>query len=191
MYWQVYLHKTVVSAEVLLTGILRRAKELARSDESLFSTPALRQFLLNDHSRADFQSHPDLLDVFASLDDSDITVSIKQWSNHGDAVLADLCKRLMNRQLFKIILRKGPFEPIEIAALKSQVQQKMQLTDAAMPFYFLEGSIVNNAYSTGSDKIRILMKNGSVLDISEAADTLNIKVLSEAVEKHYCCFPKC
>ena len=97
----------------------------------------------------------------------------------------------MNRQLFKILLRKGNFEPEEIAALKSRLQLTMQLSDAVLPYYFLEGSIVNNAYSTGSDKIRILMKNGSVQDISEAADTLNIKVLSEAVEKHYCCFPKC
>ncbi len=191
MYWQVYLHTTVVSAEVLLTGILRRAKEIARADEGLFATPSLRQFLINDHSRNDFEKQPELLDVFAALDDSDITVSIKQWSGHTDPVLSDLCKRLMNRQLFKILLRKGNFEPEEIAALKSRLQLTMQLSDAVLPYYFLEGSIVNNAYSTGSDKIRILMKNGSVQDISEAADTLNIKVLSEAVEKHYCCFPKC
>lgn len=190
MYWQVYLHKTVVSAEVLLTGILRRAKEIARTDERLFATPSLHQFLLNDVSRTDFVNRPELLDVFASLDDSDITVSIKQWSTHTDGVLADLCKRLMNRQLFKILLRKGVFEPEETAALKAQVQQKMKLAEEVLPYYFMEGSIVNNAYSTGSDKIRILMKSGNVQDISEAADTLNIKVLSEAVEKHYCCFPK-
>ncbi|MFM9027480.1 MAG: HD domain-containing protein, partial [Bacteroidota bacterium] len=109
MYWQVYLHKTVVGAECLLTGILRRARQVALGDSHLFTTPALRTFLLNDYTRSDFDSDSGLLDAFAGLDDSDITSSIKVWTNHPDFVLSELSKRLLHRRLFKIVLRREPF----------------------------------------------------------------------------------
>lgn len=190
MYWQVYLHKTVVSAECLLTGILRRAKEIAKMDETLFATPSLKCFLLNDYVKADFDTNPELLDQFAQLDDSDISTSIKIWSDHADPILSDLCRRLINRNLFKIILRKGPFDSAERDVLWKAVKGDLTLDESAMSYYFLEGSIVNNAYSTSNDKIRILMKNGEIKDVTEAADTLNLKALSEPVEKYFCCFPK-
>ena len=190
MYWQVYLHKTVVSAECLLTGILKRAKEIARNDSSLFATPPLKVFLMEDYSKADFIYKAELLDEFAGLDDSDIAVAIKVWAVHSDMVLSDLCNRLINRKLFKIHLRKTPFSEIEMSAIKDEIQHNFKLDSKDLSYYFLQGALVNNAYSTQSDSIGILLKSGEIQDITEAADTLNLKVLSEPVMKYFCCFPK-
>ncbi len=106
MYWQVYLHKTVVSAEVLLINILKRAKELSRSGKKLFATPAFSYFLNNEVTRADFEKDRSILELFTQLDDSDIGTSIKVWSKSEDKILSDLCSRMINRKLFKIILQK-------------------------------------------------------------------------------------
>jgi HD superfamily phosphohydrolase len=189
MYWQVYLHKTVVSAECLLTGILRRARFVGHTDPELFVTPALNVFLQNDYSRADFESNPGLLDVFANLDDSDISTAMKIWSDHPDAILSDLCRRLMHRRLFKIRLSKTPFDTTRVGQWKDFVLSALKLTEPELSYYFIEGNLLNNAYSTQSDNIGIMLKSGEIQDITEAADTLNLKVLSEPVTKYYCCFP--
>ena len=185
-----YLHKTAVSAECLLTGILKKAKEIARKDSALFATPPLKVFLLEDYSKADFISKAELLEQFAGLDDSDIAVAIKIWAGHSDSVLSDLCNRLINRKLFKIHLRKTPFSEIEMSAIKDEIQHNFKLDSKDLSYYFLQGALVNNAYSTQSDSIGILLKSGEIQDITEAADTLNLKVLSEPVMKYFCCFPK-
>lgn len=189
MYWQVYLHKTVVSAECLLTGILRRAREISRNDADFFATPALRHFLLRDYSRPDFSNDQALLDLFAELDDSDITTSIKIWRHSKDKVLADLCSRMLNRRLFKIRLSKEPFPEEKVRMLEQAIREEFGIPPADLSYYLVRGKIVNNAYSTKSDKINILLKNGDIQDITDAADTLNIKVLSEPVEKYYLSFP--
>ncbi|MFM8433191.1 MAG: HD domain-containing protein [Bacteroidota bacterium] len=190
MYWQVYLHKTVVGAECLLTGILRRARQVALGDSHLFTTPALRTFLLNDYTRSDFDSDPGLLEAFAGLDDSDITSSIKVWTNHPDFVLSELSKRLLHRRLFKIVLRREPFSRKESEEFRAIVLSDNRIDDESLPYFLLQGSIYNNAYSTNSDRIGILLKSGEIQDITEAADTLNLKVLSEPVRKHYCCYAR-
>jgi HD superfamily phosphohydrolase len=190
MYWQVYLHKTVVSAECMLINILRRAREIARQDSTLFATPSLRAFLLKDYSVNDFISDPALLDTFANLDDSDITTSVKLWCNAKDPVLSFLSKSMINRGLYKIILSK---EPIQIGMqdqIKQGIRDKFSVSEDLMSYYMIMGTIVNNAYDTSVDKINILRKDGSVTDISEAADTLNIRELSLPVMKYYVCYPK-
>lgn len=190
MYWQVYLHKTVVGAECLLINILRRAKELARSNVSIFYTPALGVFLLNSYTTESFLQDYSVLQTFSELDDSDITTSVKIWSKHSDPILHDLCRRLINRDLFKILLRKEKFNPEFVQSIKEGILKKFSLQEKDMGYYLVEGKIVNNAYTTRKDKINILMKDGSVLDIADAADTLNIKSLTEPVEKYYLSFPK-
>ena len=189
MYWQVYLHKTVVSAENLLINILRRAKELIRKGEELFATPALKIFLSKEYTRVDFITNKNLLEQFAAIDDSDISASVKVWSSHSDKVLSDLCGRLINRRLFKIILQDKPFTDTEIIEIKERVKKFAGINDSEMGYYFYQGMLVNNAYNSESDKINILFRNGTVCDIAEAADTLNIKNLSKPVEKYYLCFP--
>lgn len=189
MYWQVYLHKTVVSAENLLINILRRAKELIRNGEELFATPALKVFLSNEFTRNDFKTNKNLLEQFAAIDDSDISASVKVWSTHSDKILSDLCGRLINRRLFKIILQDKPFSEIVISEISEKVKKLARLNDSEVGYYFYQGMLVNNAYNSESDKINILFRNGTVCDIAEAADTLNIKNLSKPVEKYYLCFP--
>ena len=190
MYWQVYLHKTVVSAESMLINILKRAKELAKQGEDLFSTPALKKFLFHSFSKKDFQLDETLLSTFAELDDSDITASIKVWSKHPDKILSELCMRMVSRKLFKILVQREPFEQKFIDEVKKKIIEKFQVKESELDYFLLRGTLVNNAYNSQHDKINILFKDGSVKDISEAADTLNIKVLSEPVEKQYVSYPK-
>ena len=190
MYWQVYLHKTVVSAESLLINILKRAKELVKHKDDLFATPALKLFLLNNFSKKDFLNDEKLLDRFSELDDSDITTSVKIWSQHPDPILSSLCGRMVNRRLFKIILQREPFEEKFMNNLKEKIMAMFKIKENELNYFLLSGKLVNNAYNTEFDKIKILFKDGTVKDISEAADTLNIKVLSEPVEKYYISYPK-
>ena len=121
MYWQVYLHKTVLSAESLLVNILKRAKELAEKKVDLFCTPALHTFLYNKYSEKDFKTNPLLLDVFAKLDDNDIMTSIKVWTSHSDIVLSGLCKQLVDRKLFKVELQNQAFKEDKIKQHKERV----------------------------------------------------------------------
>jgi uncharacterized protein len=190
MYWQVYLHKTVVSAESLLINILKRAKELVKQGDDLFATPALKIFLSQSFTKKDFLEDENLLNTFAELDDSDITASVKVWSKHPDKILSELCGRVVSRRLFKIILQREPFEKKYMDDLKQKVKTTFNVKENELGYYLLTGKLVNNAYNTEHDKINILFKDGTVKDISEAADTLNIKVLSEPVEKHYVSYPK-
>jgi len=190
MYWQVYLHKTVVSAECLLINILKRARKLAMEGKDLFSTPAFKIFLTNNFSKKDFLADESLLDTFAFLDDSDITASIKVWCSHPDKVLSELCKLLVNRNLFKIIIQENPFTDQEVNDKREEVKRKKNIGDEACDYFVIRDRLVNNAYNAKSDKINILYKDGTVKDIAEAADTLNIREMSAPVEKYFLCFPK-
>ncbi len=190
MYWQVYLHKTALSAENLLVNILSRAKELALNGEDLFCTPALKEFLYNQHNLTAFHQKADLLKTFAELDDVDIMASIKIWKNHTDKTLALMCKMMLNRKLYKINLQAKKFSKTEIDNIKSKVKKKYKITDKDINYFVFQHSIINNAYNPKMDKINILMKNGQLLDIAEAADTLNISALSTPVKKWFLCFPK-
>ncbi|WP_321279662.1 HD domain-containing protein [Marinifilum fragile] len=195
MYWQVYLHKTVIAAEEMLVYILKRAKYLAERGEELFATPALRYFLYNKIGIEAFESEDALLDgknaldIFAALDDDDIMVSIKVWSNHSDKVLAYLCKCIRDRQLFKIEIQKTPFSDEYINKVRSGIKEYFGCSEHALDFIVINGMISNNAY-TSDDHINILHKDGSVCDIAEASDMMNIDVLSKTVKKFYLCYPK-
>ena len=189
MYWQVYLHKTVISAEFMLVNILKRAKELAQRGETLFATSSLRLFLDNDYDWNDFESNPILLDEFAKLDDNDIMASIKEWCLHGDVVLSELSNRLINRHLLKIEMRKKPFTKAEISQLKKEVAAHFGFTAGEEEYFIISDSITNHAYNPKSDHINLLYKDGSLEDISTAADQLNISALSKLVTKHFVCYP--
>jgi hypothetical protein len=190
MYWQVYLHKTVLAAENLLVNILKRAKFLASRDEELFCTPAFHQFLYNNYNLVSFQTKPNLLDTFSDLDDMDIMASVKVWQNHNDKVLSVLCKMMVNRNLYKIVLQNKKFEKVEVEEMKAKVQKKLKLTDEEVEYFVFQSSIVNNAYNAKKDKINILLKNNTISDIAEAADTLSITAISKPVKKWFLCFPK-
>jgi HD superfamily phosphohydrolase len=190
MYWQVYLHKTVLSAENLLVKILSRAKELANKGEELFSTPAFKYFLYNKVTKKDFKNNPSLLDLFAQLDDYDILTSVKVWVNHHDKVLARLCTNMVERKLFRIELQPQKFEKAYINEKIKTVINKYKISEKEAVYFVHTGSISNNAYNPERDKINILFKNGELKDIADASDQLNIRALSTPVEKHFICYPK-
>lgn len=190
MYWQVYLHKTVVSAEGLLINILKRARVLARQGIELFATPAFRFFLTHNFTKQDFMKDEKLLNQFALLDDSDITASVKVWCDHSDKVLSLLCKSIVNRNLFRIIIRDEPFTAEEISQIKNEVCARLSLSADECDYFVIHNKLVNNAYSMHRDEINIVYKDCTIKDIAAAADTFSISAMSAPVEKYYVCYPK-
>ncbi len=190
MYWQVYLHKTVLSAEQLLVHILKRAKLLAHKNVPLFATPTFSAFLYHDFDQQSFEEDASVLDQFAALDDFDITASIKAWQEHDDKILSTLCKSILNRHLYKIELSNEPIAKEKVEQIKQEVQTKLGITAEECDSLVFSGKIANNAYNPKNDKINLLYKDGTVKDIAEAADQLNISMLSKSVTKHYLCYPK-
>lgn len=190
MYWQVYLHKTVISAEILLIKIMERAKFLARNGSDLFCSPNLRLFLYHRQPKSSFVDNPEILKAFAGLDDYDIFGAIKVWSGHEDYVLKELCSRLVNRKLFKIQMRKTPFTEDEVQPIAEKILSKMNLKEEDLHYFLVRDDISNLAYATNDESINILMKNGEVTDIATASDSLNITMLSESITKFFICYPK-
>jgi len=190
MYWQVYLHKTVLSAEHLLVKILKRAKELYNNGVHLFATPAFEFFLQNNFTQTDFKNNPILLQTFANLDDNDIYASIKVWQNHNDFILSTLCTNILNRKLFRIELQNNSFDENRIKNLKQTVAKQYGVTMQEADYFVFTDSIKNSAYNPKNEKINILQKDGSLIDIAQASDQLNIQVLSNTVEKFFICYPK-
>jgi len=189
MYWQVYMHKTVVACEYMLIYILRRAKQLVQEGKKLFGSPSLIFFMENNVSKEEFKSK-DTLDKFSFLDDFDILGAIKVWQFCDDKVLAELSKRLINRDLFKIEISKNPFSENQLAKVKKDVQDSMQLNSEEEVDYFVYTDILrNNAYNEDRENINLLMKNGDVIDLAEASDNLNISALTKPVEKYFLCYP--
>ena len=195
MYWQVYLHKTVLSAEYLLINVLARAREIAQSGDELFATPVLKAFLSNKVTLNDFvhnrlvDGRP-ILDLFANLDDNDIIASIKEWQNHRDKILSYLSSCIINRRLFKIKISKNPISEQKIAKLKEKIGRYFNVGDDQLQYFMISDTITNNAYNTvSSDKINVLFKNNKVSDIAVASD-INLSVFSETVRKYFICYPK-
>ena len=188
MYWQVYLHKTVVAGEFMLIHILRRAKHLAQRGENLFASPALSFFLTSDIQLDDFKKNPAVLNTFAQLDDYDILGAIKVWQTSSDKVLSLLATRLVNRKLFKIEIGKEPFSNDRIQAEKELAMERFGLTEEESVYFVYSEVLTNNAYNQTKENINLLMKDGTVLDLSEASDNLNISALAQPVAKYCLCY---
>ncbi|HRO75300.1 MAG TPA: HD domain-containing protein [Crocinitomicaceae bacterium] len=188
MYWQVYLHKTVVAAEQMLIHILRRAKALSRQGKTIFASPSLQFFLQNDIQEHDFIKDDTVLNHFANLDDSDIISAIKVWQNHEDKVLSILSKRLIDRKLFKIEVDKREYTAERINFEKNAVQQALQLTTEEAEYFVYAEKLTNSAYNLKKQNINILLKSGEVVDASIASDNYNLEALSTTVTKYFLCY---
>ncbi len=188
MYWQVYLHRTVLSAEHMLMLVLNRAKHLARRGKTVFASPALSLFLHDDLDRAKFLADPDVLERFCELDDSDIFVAMKSWRHHEDRVLALLSERLLDRGLFRIELRPQPFTEADVAERVQATAEALDFTLEEASFLVSNARIDNKAYVPKG--IHVLYKDGSVRDFAEANDRLHMQMLSRPVEKSFLCYPK-
>jgi hypothetical protein len=188
MYWQVYLHKTSVAAEHMLLNILKRAKELAHQGETLFGTPALHYFLYNEINETNFMQSDESIENFALLDDSDVISAIKVWASHSDIVLSNLCKSFTNRRLFKVEIGSEPFDLIKKQELTKQYSEYFGIDFHEAGYFSGEEIVSTDTYSAKDDNINILFKDGTIKDIADASDMLNISVLTKKVEKHFFCY---
>ena len=190
MYWQVYLHKTSVSAEKMLISIIKRARKLAKNGEDLFYPPPLAVFLTEQVGIERFAEDPAILTAFLQLDDYDIWGAIKMWVHHSDPILSKLCQMLLNRHLFKIEITNEPPSKEEIKRNETAIAETYGLQTKDVKYFFSHGKLTNNAYMASTQEILILSKSGEVRGVTEAADLPNIKAMSKIVRKYYRCWPK-
>ncbi len=189
MYWQVYLHKTTVSAEKMMINLMQRAKDLCLSGESIAASPALEYFLVKERGISDFDSNPDTLSIYAQLDDYDIWGGLKFWQHSQDYVLHNISHMFLSRKLFKVTLSNHPFTPDQISDWKTKTVEKLGVPERELHYFFSHGMISNHAYAA-KENIYILAKSGEVMDVAQAADLPNIKAMSKIVKKHYACRAK-
>jgi HD superfamily phosphohydrolase len=185
MYWQVYLHKTVVVAEKMLVKIIKRAKELLLNGIDLpVASPTLSYFLKEYQPDGNFVRH---LEKFSQLDDTDVMCTIKHWCNHFDPVLSRLSKGLTDRKLLKIKFQFDPFSKDEIKEISLAVAQRLNLSQEEAEYFVFTGEAVNTTYNPYDERIKILFKDGSVSDISSVDNALIHQHLSSPVKKYYLC----
>lgn len=190
MYWQVYLHKTVIAGEQLLVKILERARELALAGADLFASPALKHFLANHISEQDFFNEPVHLQQFSKLDDQDIFTSIKVWADHTDTILAQLCGMLTGRNLYRIEITNEAPDAARMRLLQDNTIAVMKIDPQDAHYFVFTAVIMNRAYNAGSGNINVLMKNNTIIDIAKASDLSNLESLDKTVKKHILCYPR-
>ncbi|MED5301591.1 MAG: HD domain-containing protein [Bacteroidota bacterium] len=184
MYWQVYLHKTVLSAEFLLAKIISRARELLCNGEKLFVTPELNMFLTKNISKFELEQEV-YLNAFASLDDNDIMTCIKVWMQSKDIVLSRLASMLIERKLLKVKISNTSFDDEQVNEIKKIHQKELGMNDHEIKYFVFQEQMINNAYDPRKDTIKIKYKDGTVKDITDASDNLNVSALAKPVTKHY------
>ena len=188
MYWQAYLHKTSVVAELILTKILKRAKELTQKGIVLPCSESLQFFMQNKISLSDFDKS--VLDKFSYLDDYDVMGAIKSWQFHDDFVLQSLCRMILNRDLLKIQMTDDKPNKENLLGIKNKYIALAGISDKEADYFVFKGKLKNQAYSKSSEPIRILKKDKTIEDVVEASDQLHLKALSKPVTKYFVCFPK-
>ncbi len=190
MYWQVYLHKTVIAAEQLLVKILERARELAQKGTVLFASPALQHFLLQHIPEQAFFSDPLHLAQFTLLDDQDIFTAVKVWASHPDPILSELCGMLTARNLYHIEISNDAPDPERLEMLKDTTAAVYHIPKSNSHYFVFTAVIMNRAYNAGNGNINILLKNSTIIDIAKASDLSNLESLDRTVRKHILCYPR-
>lgn len=188
MYWQAYLHKTSLVAELTLTKILQRARELMQKGVEVEGSRPLKHFMMHKVTRSNFSSND--LELFSQLDDFDIISALKNWQFHGDFILSSLCKMIINRDLSKIKLNNEKFPAAVLESMKVRFAKENNITQHEANYFIFKGKIKNQAYSKDAEPIRILKKDKTIEDVVEASDQLNLKALSKPVTKYFICYPK-
>jgi HD superfamily phosphohydrolase len=190
MYWQVYLHKTVIAAEQLLVKILQRSRELVTQGKILFATPALEYLLTNTITSDALMQADHHLDIFTSLDDTDIMSAVKVWATNEDFVLAKLCTDFVQRKLFHVDITAQPASDEYVNELTKKAASKYGISEADAAYFVFADSIRNDAYKPGDGNIRILKKNDTIIDIAAASDNSNLEALAKTVKKYILCYSK-
>jgi hypothetical protein len=190
MYWQVYLHKTTVGYEKILVNALRRAKNLVRQGRKLFASPALAYFLENDINAQWFESHEEALAYYAELDDSDIWSALKVWKHDEDLILSTLATDLLDRRLFKVEVTEEPPSEEHLADIRQRIAQQMNISEQDTSYMMSLTEIGKDMYNPEDDSIGVLYKDGTVKDIAEASEILNVQLLSKKIRKYYLCYQR-
>jgi hypothetical protein len=190
MYWQVYLHKTTVGYEKILVNALTRAKQLIKEGHDVFATPALAYFLKNDVDAKWFDNHEESLQLYAELDDSDIWSALKVWKHYDDRILATLATDLLDRKLFKVEVSEEPPTEEYLQDIRERISQTMGIPVADTALLMNLTEIGKDMYNPEDDSIGILYKDGTVKDISEASEILNVQLLSKKIRKYYLCYQR-
>ncbi|MEC4115923.1 HD domain-containing protein [Myroides phaeus] len=189
MYWQAYLHKTSVCAELILVRILKRAKELTHKGVELWCSESLLFFLKNHIDHDDFDTMA--LEKFALLDDSDILGALKSWQFHKDFILSELSKMIVNRELLRIEIVSDKEETkAKMNVMLDKITERYGISNEAAKYFVFKGKVENQAYSKSKEPIMILKKDGSVKDVLSISDELNLKSLTKLVTKYFVCYPK-
>lgn len=189
MYWQVYLHKTVISAENMLIQLLLRAKYLISNLKPIYTTQALKIFLCNNYQIKDFEESNDLLKKFSDLDDYEIYSCLKYWSKNKDFVLSKLSSDILNRNILKIRIQKQKFDKkiISKKMQKMMINENISKTEAS--YFIFSNKVSNSIYSTNSNNINILFKDGEIKDLTKSSDQFNLGALSKTINKYFLCSP--
>lgn len=190
MYWQVYLHKTVLCVEQMMVKAIERAKYLIAKGEKLDASPALAYFLHNKVKLKDFEKDPKVLNYYSQLDDVDIFAAFKYWQYSDDKVLRILCEAILERKLFKIEIGNKAFSYKKIKDLNEYAMKKFKVNEEEAGYLVFSDSTSNHAYNTTENRINIMLGKNEVIDIAQASDQLNISVLSVPVTKYYVFYPK-
>ena len=186
MYWQVYLHKTVLSAEMMLVKIIRRARELIRNGiKTDAATPELNFFLQHQNVNVSIDKN---LDTFCRLDDHDVMATMKNWCHHPDKILSVLCRSLVERRLLKVKLQAGPFDELLVQEKRKEARDKLGITEAESDYFVFTGEFINTTYDPKDERINILFKDGTVKDISGVDNALIHQHLNSPVKKYYICY---
>ena len=185
MYWQVYLHKTAISGEVILNAALKRAKELARNGVELFASPALHYFLYHPVDAQTFRQDPRCLDYFSELDDSDILNALKAWQHHGDRVLAILAHDFINRRLFKVEVCDEPPTTERIHELHKTIARKLSLSYEEAGYFVTIREVHKEMYSANAEGIGILYADGTTRDVADVSLIIRSETTQPADHKHY------
>ena len=190
MYWQVYLHKTAVAYEKVLVNMLTRAKELAREGQKLFASPALSYFIENDVDSHWFSTHPEALQHYEELDDSDIWSAMKAWRHADDKILAILATDMLDRHIFKVEVSEEPIPAGRIEQLRDSLSRHFGIAPADAHYLMSVVALQKDMYSTDDDSIDILYKDGTIRDIAQASELLNVELLSKKIRKYYLCYQR-
>lgn len=190
MYWSVYLHKTVVAYEKTLINTLRRAKRLAHDGKDIFASPALRYFLYNDIDADWFENHGEALANYEQLDDSDIWSALKVWRHSDDKILAMLATDMTDRHIFKVEVRNNPISEEEILRLRQRLAEQAGIPEDDADYLMSVNTVQKDMYDINDDHISILYKDGTIKDIADASELLNIDLLSKKIRKYYICYQR-
>ena len=190
MYWQVYLHKTAVGYEKVLVNMLTRAKELVHKGMEVFASPALSYFLKNDVDRKWFAEHEEALEMYEELDDSDLWSAMKAWKHSPDRILSILATDMLDRKIFKVEVHDDPVSQETIEQLQKKIAESVGIDIKEAHYLMSLNRIQKDMYSIDDDSIDILYKDGTVKDISEASEILNVALLSKKIRKYYLCYQR-